>query len=136
MKYGITLGITEVNKEKGSMIAHGMKWTIKAFDELVIVPMLNSMTPADSVWVLKQLVDAGLPVRCYSQHVHALGEYVQEKAEADRKAALEADREAQRIADQFATPEQIAKANAEREANRQAEIKRARSVMGGAGGLF
>jgi hypothetical protein len=136
MSYGITLGITEVDKDKGILKAHGMKWNIKAFDELVLVPLLNTMNPHDSVHVLKQLVDAGLPVACYNQHVHALGEYIQVKAEADRKAALEAARDAERIKDMMATPEEIAEANRVKEVNRQEAIRRARSVVGGQGGYF
>ncbi|MEH5354153.1 hypothetical protein PO494_09295 [Escherichia coli] len=131
MAYSIELNITDVDHDKQTLKVQGLKVTFKYFEEIIITPMLNTFKPSEGVHILTQLANAGMRTHIWTAHAQEASYAIQAAAEAKRKADIEAQRNRERIESMNATPEEIKKANEERESNRQAEIARARGVGSG-----
>ena len=128
MSYMINLGITDVDHEKKTLKVHGLKVSFNYFEEIVVTPILNSLKPSEAVDIMKQLAAAGMRWHIWADHAKYAHLTIQEEIERKAEAQREVEKNAERVASMMATPADIAKENADREARRLAAIQKSRKA--------
>lgn len=115
-----------LSADKETVLVFGQELSTKYFTEIVVTTMLNS-TGSDmavSNRILNDIHAAGLDVGDYGKYSRWWAQSnAQERQEAERRRK-EAKEHQERLAAIHATPEEIAKAVAERKAREEALIKR------------
>jgi len=114
-----------LSADKETVLVFGQEMSTKYFTEIVVVTMLNGcgndFSKTNSI--LNSLHAAGLNARDYTKYSREWERSAQEAREDAERKRREAEQHRERCAAIHATPEEIAKAVAERKA-REAEIAR------------
>lgn len=125
-----------LSADKQTVMVYGQEMTTKYFTEIVITSMLNGL-PALSAGahaILTAVHAAGLNANDYGSYSRAWAESNAEARRAAERQRIENEKDRQRIADMYATPQEIAKAAAERR-ERKADLERRYGRKGQAFGL-
>ncbi|EFZ2447574.1 hypothetical protein BOT18_003953 [Shigella flexneri] len=115
-----------LSADKETVLVFGQELSTKYFTEIVVTTMLNSTGSdmANSNRILNDIHAAGLDAGDYGKYSRWWAQSnAQERQEAERRRK-EAKAHQERMAAIHATPEEIAKAVAERKAQEEALIKR------------
>ncbi|AXS21610.1 TPA: hypothetical protein MDZ49_001027 [Klebsiella pneumoniae] len=125
-----------LSADKETVLVFGQEMSTKYFTEIVVTSMLNGL-PALSTGahaILTSLHAAGLNANDYGAYSRAWSESNAEARREAERQRIENEKDRQRIAAMYATPEEIAKEAAERK-ERKADLERRFSRKGAAFGL-